>query len=319
MTGKWAESDQVAAACGFDPTKPNAARVYDYLLGGKDHFAVDRQAADALLRALPDAAHAARTNRAFLAAAVRQVAGLGIRQFVDIGAGLPTAPNVHECARLAVPDARVAYVDNDPVVVAHARALLATDDLVTVISADARDPAAILAAPEFAGGGPGSGGPGFGGPGSGGPGFGGPGFGGLIDLSEPVCVLFVSMLHFLPAGDADAAVAAFREKMAPGSYLVISAGHDNARNLPVRDRVQAAYGKDTVLTGRSRAEIAAYFGDFEMVPPGVVPLTEWPLEVPGGPHPPVKATPAPVPAPEAAATSEAAAAGMLAGIGYKRS
>src|SRR5579859_1362251 len=95
---------------GFDPTRPNAARVYDYLLGGKDHFAADRQAAQALLSALPDAAQAARTNRAFLAAAVRYVAEQGISQFVDIGAGLPTAPNVHECARMIVPTARVAYV-----------------------------------------------------------------------------------------------------------------------------------------------------------------------------------------------------------------
>jgi O-methyltransferase involved in polyketide biosynthesis len=279
VTGEGAGPEQLAGACGFDPTKPNAARVYDYLLGGKDNFAVDRQAAEALLSALPDAAQAARTNRAFLAAAVRHVADQGVRQFVDIGAGLPTAPNVHDCARLAVPDARVVYVDNDPVVVTFARALLATDDLVTVISADARDHEAILGAPEF---------------------------GALIDLSEPVCVMFVSMLHFLPASDADAAVAAFREKMAPGSYLVISTGHDNATNVPVRDRVQAAYGRGTVLTGRSRADIAAYFGDFDLAPPGLVPLTEWPLTVPDGPHSP------------SGPTSAQAAAGMLAGIGHKR-
>ena len=278
VAGEWAGPEQIAAASGFDPTKPNAARVYDYLLGGKDNFAIDRHAAAALLSALPDAAIAARTNRAFLAAAVRRVAGQGVRQFVDIGAGLPTAPNVHECARAAVPDARVAYVDNDPVVVAYARALLATDDLVTVISADARDHAAILAAPEF---------------------------GALIDMSEPLCVTFVSMLHFLPAADADAAVAAFRENMVPGSYLVISAGHDDGRNYPVRDQVQAAYGNDTVLTGRSRDDIAAYFGDFDLEPPGLVSLTEWPLDVPDGPHSP-------------SGPSVPAAAVMLAGIGHKR-
>jgi O-methyltransferase involved in polyketide biosynthesis len=282
VTGERAGSEHIAGVGGFDPTKPNAARVYDYLLGGKDNFAVDRQAADGLLSALPDAAQAARTNRAFLAAAVRYVADQGVRQFVDIGAGLPTAPNVHECARMAVPDARVVYVDNDPVVVTYARALLATDDRVTVISADARDHAAILAAPEF---------------------------GALIDLSEPVCVLFVSMLHFLPPGDADAAVTSFRERMAPGSYLVISAGHGNAENTSVGDRVQAAYGRDTVLTGRSRADIAAYFGDFDIVDPGLLPLTEWPLDVPDGPgpHSPLGPT-----------SGAPAAAGMLAGIGHKR-
>jgi len=279
VTGEWAGPAQIAAACGFDPSKPNAARVYDYLLGGKDNFAVDRQAAEALIKALPDAAQAARANRAFLCAAVRHVAAQGVRQFVDIGAGLPTTPNVHECARKAVPGARVVYVDNDPVVVTFARALLATDDQVTVISADARDHAAILAAPEF---------------------------GALIDLSEPVCVMFVSMLHFLPADDADATVAAFREKMAPGSYLVISAGHDNAKNTAVRDRVQAAYGDDTVLTGRSLDDIAAYFGDFDLEPPGLVPLTEWPLEVPDGQRSPFKSTPG------------QSSAAMLGGIGHKR-
>lgn len=280
VTGQWAGPEEIAAVYGFDPNKPNAARVYDYLLGGKDNFAADRQAAEALLSALPDAALAARTNRAFLATAVRHAAEHGVRQFVDVGAGLPTTPNVHECARLVVPDARVAYVDNDPVVATYARALLATDDLVTVVSADARDPAAIIDAPEF---------------------------GSLIDLSEPMCVMFVAMLHFLPTADADATVAAFREMMVPGSYLVISAGHDNVESIPVRNRVLAAYGRDMVLTGRSPADIAAYFDDFDLVPPGLVALTEWPLEVPDGPHSPLEPSP-----------SSSAAGAMLAGIGRKR-
>ena len=173
---------------GFDPSKPSAARVIDYLLGGKDNFAADREAAARLLEALPDAARVAKANRAFMAAAVRYVAARGVDQFVDIGAGLPTSPNVHECAREAVPGARVAYVDNDPLVVTHARALLATDDLVTAISGDVREYEAILSAPELAA---------------------------LIDLDKPVCVLFVSMLHFVAVSDADEAVAAFRERMAP--------------------------------------------------------------------------------------------------------
>jgi hypothetical protein len=275
-----ARPEEIAKASGFDPGRPNAARIYDYLLGGKDNFAADRQAAAELTRALPDAARAARANRAFLAAAVRYVAGQGIGQYVDIGAGLPTSPNVHECARAAVPGARVAYVDNDAVVVAHARALLATDDLVTVISEDARDYQAILSAPRLDG---------------------------FIDLAEPVCVLFVSMLHFMAAAEADAVVAAFRERMAPGSYLVISAGVNNERNVPAREQIQAAYGDRTVLTGRPPAEIAAYFGDFELVPPGLVPVTEWPLEAPGpSQRPQLRRVPA---AP--------AKAGMLAGIGRK--
>ena len=122
MAGESAGPGQIAGAYGFDPNKPNAARIYDYLLGGKDNFAADRDAAAQLVRALPDAPLAAKANRAFLAAAVRYVAGRGIGQYIDIGSGLPTSPNVHECARAAVPGARVAYVDHDQVVVAHARA-----------------------------------------------------------------------------------------------------------------------------------------------------------------------------------------------------
>ena len=267
-------------SCGFDPSKPSAARVYDYLLGGKDNFAADREAAARLVDVLPDAARVAKANRAFLAAAVRYVAARGIDQFVDIGAGLPTAPNVHECARETVPGARVAYIDNDPLVVTHARALLATDDLVTAVSGDVRECEAILSALELAA---------------------------LIDLGKPVCVLFVSMLHFVAVSDADEAVAAFRERMAPGSYLVISAGHGNDRSMPVRDQIQAAYGSDAVLTGRTAAEFAAYFGDFELVPPGIVPVTEWPLEkADAAQSPPLRLVPPPT------------TAGMLAGIGRKR-
>lgn len=277
MTAESAEPEEVAAAYGFDPSKPTAARVYDYLLGGKDNFAADRQAAAQLASALPEAPVLARANRAFLAAAVRYVAGQGIDQYVDIGAGLPTSPNVHESARMSVPDARVAYVDNDPVVVAHARALLATDDLVTAISADAREYEAILTDPQLAG---------------------------LIDLSRPACVLFVSMLHFLPASTADAAVAAFRERMAPGSYLVISVGHDYAETRPAGEQVQAAYGSGTFLAGRSATEIAALFGDFELVPPGIVPVTEWPGASSG-------------PSQQPRSPAAVAGAGMLAGIGRK--
>jgi hypothetical protein len=279
VIGDPAGPGEIAGSCDFDPSKPNAARIYDYLLGGKDHFAADRHAAEQLLSALPDAAMAARANRVFLTAAVRYVARRGISQYVDIGAGLPTSPNVHESARAIVPAARVAYVDNDRVAVTHARALLATDDSVIVINRDARKYEAILTDPQL---------------------------GALIDLSEPACVLFVSMLHFLTADDADTIVAAFRERMAPGSYLVISAGHKE--NYPVREQVQAAYGATTVLTGRSAAEIAAYFNGFDLVPPGVVPVAEWPLDEPDAGQRPLIRPVSPAPA----------KASMLAGIGRKR-
>jgi O-methyltransferase involved in polyketide biosynthesis len=275
------EPEEIARAEDFDPAKPNAARIYDYLLGGKDNFAADREAAAELVRALPDAGLVARANRAFLAAAVRYVARRGIGQFVDIGAGLPTYPNVHECAREAVPDARVAYVDNDAVVVAHARALMATDHRVTVISKDLRDYEALLS---------------------------GPGLGAFIDMSKPVCVLFVSMLHFLSTAEADAAVAAFRERMAPGSYLVISAGVLNERSARVGDQIQSAYGEGKTLTGRTEAQFAACFGDFELEPPGIVAVTDWPADTP---HPRQQTMLHQVP-------SAPAKAQMLAGIACKR-
>ena len=258
-------------ATEFDPARPNAARVYNYLLGGKDNYAVDRETADQLLRALPEAAVLARANRAFMAAAVRQVAAYGVTQFVDIGTGLPVTPNVHDCARSVNPGARVTYVDNDPFVVAHSRALLATDDLVTVVNGDARDSAAILADPEL---------------------------NELLDLREPVCVLLVSVLHFMTPEQADAAAATFRERLAPGSCLVISAGHRSELHRPAEAPIQAAYGARTILAGRSVTEIAAFFGDFELVPPGLVPVTDWSGD-PSGPPP------------------DLSQAAMLAGIGRK--
>jgi hypothetical protein len=269
--------DGVARVRKFDTSRPNVARIYDYLLGGKEHFAADRQAAQRLLEALPNAAAVARANRMFLAAAVRYVAREGIAQYLDIGAGLPTSPSVHECARAVVPGARVAYVDNDPVAVLHAQALLATGDGVVSAEGDARDPEAILADPAVAA---------------------------VIDMTEPVCVLLVSMLHFFTAGEADVIVGAFRQRMVPGSYLIISQG--NADRAP-REGVQEAYGSGITLTGRPAAEIAAYFDGFDLVPPGLVPVAEWPPAQPGAwPSAHLPAQPAP---PQA---------GMLAGVGRKR-
>jgi O-methyltransferase involved in polyketide biosynthesis len=276
MTGQADRAGGVARAHGFDASKPNVARVYDYLLGGKDNFAADRDAAQRLIEALPDAAAVARANRVFLAAAVRHVARAGITQYVDIGAGLPTSPSVHECARAVIPGARVVYVDNDPVAVTHGQALLETGDGVITIEGDARDPEAILADPRLAK---------------------------LIDLSRPVCVLLVSMLHFLTAGQADAIVGAVSQRMVPGSYLVISQGA--ASGPAPRQGVQDAYGKQTVLTGRPAAEIAAYFDGFDLVPPGLVPVTSWPVTEPDA-RLPQPARPAP---PQA---------NMLAGVGRKR-
>jgi hypothetical protein len=276
MTDQPVQGGGTVGPPGFDPSRPNVARVYDYLLGGKDHFAADRQAAQQLIAALPDAAAIAKANRTFLAAAVRRVARAGIAQYLDIGAGLPTSPSVHECAREIIPGARVAYVDNDPVAVTCAQALLATGDGVIAIEGDARDPEAILA---------------------------GPGLAGVIDLNEPVCLALVSMLHFVTADEADKIVGTFRQRMVPGSYLIISQG---STSQSPREGVQDAYGSGITLTGRTAAEIAAYFDGFDLVPPGLVPVAEWPAAQPDAwppPRPPSPTSPQ---------------AGMLAGVGRKR-
>jgi S-adenosyl methyltransferase len=274
MTDQADQAGGIARSHARHPSGPNVARVYDYLLGGKDHFAADRNAAQRLIAELPDAATVAKANRTFLAAAVRQAARDGIAQYLDIGAGLPTSPSVHECARAVIPGARVVYVDNDPVAVTHARALMATGDGVVAIEGDAREPGAILADPGLAA---------------------------VLDLTEPVCLLLVSMLHFFTAGEADMIAGTFRQRMVPGSYLVISQG--SADRAP-RDGVQDAYGRETVLTGRPAAEIAAYFDGFDLVPPGLVPVAEWPAAEPDARLP--LAQPAPL------------QANMLAGVGRKR-
>ena len=277
MTDQADQAGGIARAHKFDPSRPNVARVYDYLLGGKDHFAADRQAAQRLIAALPNAAAMAKANRTFLAAAVRHVARQGIAQYLDIGAGLPTSPSVHECARAIIPGARVAYVDSDPVAVTHAQALLATGDGVVAAEGDAREPEAILADPGLAA---------------------------VIDLNEPVCLLLVSMLHFLTADEADMIVGTFRQRMVPGSYLIISQGN---ASRPPREAVQDAYGSGITLTGRPAGEIAAYFDGFDLVPPGLVPVAEWPAAQPDA-----------WPPPRQAAQPTSPQAGMLAGVGRKR-
>jgi S-adenosyl methyltransferase len=277
MTDQPVQGGDTVGAPGFDPSRPNVARVYDYLLGGKDHFAADRQAAQRLIAALPGAAAVAKANRTFLAAAVRHVARAGIAQYLDIGAGLPTSPSVHECAREIIPGARVAYVDNDPVAVTCAQALLATDDGVIAIEGDAREPEAILA---------------------------GPGLAGVIDLNEPVCLALVSMLHFVTADEADKIVGTFRQRMVAGSYLIISQG---STSQAPREGVQDAYGSGITLTGRTAAEIAAYFDGFDLVSPGLVPVAEWPAVQPDAWPPPRQ--------PEQPTSPQA---GMLAGVGRKR-
>jgi hypothetical protein len=227
--------------------------MYDYYLGGKDHFAVDRETAERTLQAFPTLRTAARENRGFLRRAVRYlVSEVGIRQFLDIGTGLPSANNVHEVAQWTAPECRVVYVDNDPIVLAHARALLTGSPAgkTSYIQADLRDPEKILADPATKR---------------------------TLDLSQPVALMLVGVLHFLTEGDRPAEVVdTLVDELAPGSYLVGS--HSTAEYDPERCAAAARMYHErgvpfTFRTGDQFAEVA--FRGLEMVDPGMVLVSEW--------------------------------------------
>jgi S-adenosyl methyltransferase len=237
-------------AAGIDVTVPSPARMYDYALGGKDNFAVDRELVEAVLRRDPDGPAVARANRRFLGRAVEFAAAAGVRQFLDLGTGLPSQNNVHEVAQRVCPDARVVYVDNDPVVRIHAEALLARDDSTVVICADMREPDRILAHPATRR---------------------------MIDFSEPVAVLFVSVLHFV-SDDEDpwGVVSAMTEPLVSGSYLALSHGDLDGPPADVVADMQERYKNASApLVYRDRDAIARFFDGFELVDPGLVHLTEW--------------------------------------------
>ena len=238
----------------FDPKTPNAGRMADYFIGGKDNFAADRVTAQEALAIAPELPVLAREGRDFLGRAVRFLAKAGIRQFVDIGCGLPTEGNVHEILRTVASDARVAYVDNDPMVIVHARALLSGDRLTTVVEADARDPEQLLAHLRF---------------------------GGTIDVDRPVAILLFSVLTDLP-DDASAMriTADLRKAIAPGSYMAIS--HAVSDLCPeTTARLAALYQNRGSITGprrgnlRTKAEVELFFGELELVEPGVVYVPRW--------------------------------------------
>jgi hypothetical protein len=235
----------------FDTRTPNVARVYDCLLGGKDNFAADRQAAARLLEAVPSAAVAARENRAFLNRAVRFLAEeAGVRQFLDIGAGLPAARAVHEVVAGCVPPPRVVYVDNDPVVVRHAEVLAGGVLGVDAIRADLRQPWELFAQPTVRS---------------------------LINLAEPMAILLVAVLHFVEDHeDPWAVVNCYKDMMAPGSFLVIT--HVTADHLSAEAaaRARVAYdGASAPGVPRTREQVAGFFAGLDMVPPGLVNVSAW--------------------------------------------
>jgi hypothetical protein len=234
-------------ALGIRTDTPHPARVYDYLLGGKDNFAADREAAEMSLKISPEILHSARANRQFLVRAVRFLRDSGIRQFLDVGTGLPTSPNTYEVAQAGHPDARVVYVDNDPVVFLHAEALMADDQTTTVVRADLRDVEEVLAAT-----------------------------GKLLDFTKPVGLLFLACLHNIPDHDDPAGIVArYLAALVPGSYLVIS--HVTDELDPDRmHAITAEYAKrGTVFVGRSKEAIRRMFNRTELVDPGVVLFSHW--------------------------------------------
>ncbi|WSY18008.1 SAM-dependent methyltransferase (plasmid) [Embleya sp. NBC_00896] len=234
----------------LDTTHPTPARMYDYFLGGKDNFAVDREAAERVKEAVEDTYESVWENRYFLQRAVRTLAEAGIDQFLDLGTGLPTQGNVHEVAQEINPAARVVYVDNDPIVLAHGRALLADNASTTVITGDMREPDKILQHPDVQD---------------------------LIDFSRPVAVLFVAVFHFIRESEApDTILRAFREAMAPGSYLALSHLTTDGPPPEAVARTEAIYQNATSpIVFRPRERIASFFEGFDLLEPGLTRAWDW--------------------------------------------
>jgi hypothetical protein len=235
--------------------KPSPARMYDYFLHGDNNFPVDRAAGDAVISRVGEVLtkDVVWENRGFLGRVVHHLAAEhGVRQYIDIGAGLPSMDNTHQIARRSIPDARVVYVDNDPVVAAHGRTLLSPDEQRTtrLLTADLRDPSSILDSPELTG---------------------------LIDFSAPVALLCVAVFHFVTdEDDPHGILRTFRERLAPGSFLALS--HLNADESPEaeQDTMRAIYrGATSPIVFRTRTEIERLFTGFALQPPGLVPTGLW--------------------------------------------
>jgi len=232
----------------IDLDRPSAARIYDYLLGGGHNFASDRAVAERLLRVLP-AFDIARMNRAFLGRAVRFLIDAGIRQFLDLGSGIPTVGNVHEVAQHADPNCRVIYVDNEPVAVAHGELLLEGNDRATIIHADMRDPELILNSPTTLQ---------------------------LIDFAEPVGLLMVGVLQFLPDEDDPwALVTRYRDALASGSYLALSAFTQDYTPEGMNAAVDVCHATQHPIYPRDRDAIMRMLTGFELYEPGLVYTPQW--------------------------------------------
>jgi hypothetical protein len=233
-----------------DTTQMSHARAYDYVLGGKDNFAVDREAAEQVIALAPDLPALGRAQRRFLLRVTQMCAEAGIRQFLDVGAGIPTSPNVHEAARGIASDARVVYIDNDPIVFVHNNARLATDDGVISIKADVREPDRLLDQLWSQH---------------------------LVNFDEPLLVLFIGLFHLVTDQEDPAAlVARFRERMAPGSHICIAQFCDDGSDRAAKAKLEEiSVNSPAPMNFRRRDEIERFFDGFELLPPGVVDVQQW--------------------------------------------
>jgi hypothetical protein len=242
----------------IDTSRPHPARMYNYYLGGQDNYPVDREAAAAMLRALPEAREIALQNRLFMQRVVRYlVTEAGIRQIIDIGTGIPAAGNVHEVAHEIASGVRVVYADNDPTVLAHANALLTDHGHTRFILADLRDPARILSHPKVRE---------------------------LIDFDEPVALLLMAILHFIADEERPGQIiASFRDSLTPGSYLALSHGTADFHVPDAVDLATTVYSKATApLVVRDRSQVTAMFEGWNLIEPGIVQVPLW---RPDGPAP----------------------------------
>lgn len=242
-------SEDRPAPEGVDPTKPNAARVYNYLLGGKDNYEADRAVALRMLSIAPDNRLLATFSRAFLTGSAKMAAEAGIRQFVDIGSGIPASPSVYETVMAVDPESKVASIDYDPVVFAHTNAMFCDLPNVTPMLGDFRDPGDLIARlPTEAG----------------------------IDLSQPIAILLVGVLHFVLEDEKPAeTMSRFHEVMAPGSYVAFTHGATESDKTWVQQTVTDTVGSTAQFVFRSRADVATIFKGFDMLEPGVVPVQHW--------------------------------------------
>ncbi|MEV4703064.1 SAM-dependent methyltransferase [Actinoplanes sp. NPDC049316] len=229
----------------------HSARLWNYLLGGKDNFAADREAAEYALALMPELVQSARANREFLGRAVRHLAGeAGIRQFLDIGTGLPTANNTHEVAQLAAPDSRIVYVDNDPMVLVHARALLTStpEGATDYVDADARDVERILARAEA-----------------------------TLDFTQPIAIMLLGIVNFLVDDEeAHTVVRRLLAAVPPGSYLVMSHPTEEVNGPAVRESMRQWNESGAApIAARTPAQIATFFDGLELLEPGIVTCTAW--------------------------------------------